>query len=102
VILACSPDGGQLYLIGGRQKLDTSSLKRLDEDPSKDIFDLGDCGFVVYSAAKAPDFETVTYVHKFGEESKGAAVPRLIYDGIREQFSLAGGEYHVDAPGIIN
>jgi hypothetical protein len=102
VILACSPDGAQLYFIGGRQKLDTGGLNRLTEDPSKDFFDLGECGWVVYAAQKAPDFESVKYVHKFGEESKTAEVPRLIYDGIREQFFLAGGEYHVDAPGIIN
>jgi hypothetical protein len=102
VILACSPDGAQLYFIGGRQKLDSVGLNRLTEDPSKDIFDLGECGWVVYAAQKAPDFESVKYVHKFGEESKDAETPRLIYDGIREQFSLAGGEYHVDAPGIIN
>jgi hypothetical protein len=102
VILACSPDGAQLYFIGGRQRLDTGGLNRLAEDPSKDFFDLGECGWVVYAAQKAPDFESVKYVHKFGEESKTAEVPRLIYDGIREQFFLAGGEYHVDAPGIIN
>lgn len=102
VILACSPDGTQLYFIGGRQKLDTSALARLADDTHKDIFDLGECGWIVYEAAKAPDYETTNYVHKFGEESASAAVPRLIYDGIREQFSLAGGEYHVDAPGIIN
>ena len=102
VILACSPDGAQLYFIGGRQTLDTAALKRLADDASKDIFDLGECGWVVYSAAKAPDYQTTSYVHKFGEESASSAVPRLIYDGIRKQFFLAGGEYHVDAPGIIN
>lgn len=102
VILACSPDGAQLYFIGGRQNLDTAALKRLADDASKDIFDLGECGWVVYSAAKAPDYQTTSYVHKFGEESASSAVPRLIYDGIRKQFFLAGGEYHVDAPGIIN
>lgn len=102
VTLASSPDGQQLYLIGGRQTLDAEILKAFTDDTSKDLLDLGEARQVQYIAQKAPDFQTVRYYHKFGEESAGSEMPRVIYDAIRKQIFLAGGEYHVAAPGIIN
>ncbi|MGH9582104.1 MAG: hypothetical protein ACRD4O_04115 [Bryobacteraceae bacterium] len=102
VKLASAPGGTQLYLIGGKQALDESCLEKFTDDTSKDLFDLGEAHEVQYIAKKAPNFDTVKYYHKFGEESKSSEMPRAFYDALRKQIFLAGGEYHVDAPGIIN
>ncbi|MGH7246818.1 MAG: hypothetical protein ACREH9_01815, partial [Pseudomonadota bacterium] len=102
VKLASAPGGTQLYLIGGKQTLDDACLSKFTDDTSKDLFDLGEAHEVQYIAKKAPNFDTVKYYHKFGEESKSSEMPRAFYDALRKQIFLAGGEYHVDAPGIIN
>lgn len=102
VKLASAPNGAQLYLIGGRQSLDEKCLKRFTDDMSKDLFDLGEAVEVQYVTKKAPSFETTKYYHKFGEEHRGSELPRATYDAIRKQIFLFGGEYRIEAPGIIN
>ncbi|HXU18973.1 MAG TPA: hypothetical protein VN788_00160 [Verrucomicrobiae bacterium] len=102
ITLASSPDGAQLYCIGGNQNLE-NCLARFGVDESKDLIDVGDCGFVVYEARKAQGgYEPVEYVHKFAEEKASAELPRLIFDKLRKMIFFAGGEYRVEAPGIIN
>ena len=104
VKLASSPEGRQLYLIGGNQNLDKALANWEGIDPEKDLIDLGECGFVVYEARKAhSNFEPVEWVHEFGEGSR--SVPRILYDRIKRQVFLTGGEYFIDAskelsPGI--
>ena len=102
VKLAAAPEGTQLYLIGGKQTLNDAALAQFTDDTSEDLFDLGEAKEVQYVARKAPEFDTVKYFHKFGEEARGSEMPRAFYDAIRKQIFLAGGEYHVEAPGIIN
>jgi hypothetical protein len=103
VKLASSPDGKQLYCIGGNQNLagvlDADSLQ-------KDFIDLGEAREVQYVARKVhsdPPFEPVSWFHKFGE--KGGALPRLMYDKLRKRIFFIGGEYFIDtkagiSPGI--
>jgi hypothetical protein len=104
VKLASSPEGRQLYLIGGNQNLDKALSSWEGIDPEKDLIDLGECGFVVYEARKAhSNFEPVEWVHEFGEG--GNTVPRILYDRLKRQVFLSGGEYFIDAskelsPGI--
>lgn len=102
VKLASAPNGAQLYLIGGRQSLDEKCLAKFTDDTTKDLFDLGEAVEIEYITKKAPSFETTRYYHKFGEEHRGSELPRATYDALRKQIFLFGGEYHVDAPGIIN
>jgi len=101
VKLASSPDGKQLYLIGGNQNLSGA----LEADSlQKDFIDLGEALEVQYIARKIhSNFEPTSWFHKFGE--KGGARPRLMYDKLRKRIYFVGGEYFINAksgvsPGI--
>jgi len=99
VKLAISPDGKQLYCIGGNQNI----LPCLDDDSKqKDFIDLGDALEVAYLARKIHGkFQPVEYYHEFGEVD--GTLPRLMYDKLRKQIFFIGGNYWVDvnmpAPG---
>ncbi len=98
VKLASNAQGTQLYFIGGDQSIE---LRGLPVDAGKRYVDLGEAKDITYRAAKAhSDFQASDWVHEFGEE--GGTRPRLTYDRERQRLELAGGSYHVDAPGIIN
>jgi len=103
VKLASSPDGKQLYCIGGNQNLSQC----LDKDSlEKDFIDLGECTEVQYLARKVHgDFEPISWFHKFGENT--GALPHLAYDKLKKQIFFVGGEYFIDitagvSPGIEN
>jgi hypothetical protein len=105
VKLAISPNGRQLYLIGGDQNLD-GALEDFTDDTSKDLFDLGTALEVEYVARKVhSNYEPIAWYHKFGESKDGAELPRLFYDRLKHEIFFAGGEYFVDdtneiSPGI--
>jgi len=105
VKLASSPNGKQLYLIGGTQNL-SSMLDKFTDDPEKDFIDLGEGREVQYLARKIHgDFQPVSWYHKFGEEN--GALPRLMYDKLKRRIFFVGGEYYIDtsnavSPGIEN
>lgn len=102
VTLASSPQANQLYFIGGNQNL-APCLGKFTDDKTKDFIDLGDALEVQYLARKAQgNFEPVKYFHQFGKEKRGSDLPRAIYDKLRKQVFLAGGEYTIEQPGIIN
>ena len=99
VRLACSPDGGQLYLVGN-QRLDLEAL-RLDRYMPKDHITVGPVETIVYHTSKAfHNFEPIGYEHTFAEE--GGEQPVLGYDVLSEKFYLTGGSYHVKPEGIVN
>jgi hypothetical protein len=106
VKLASSPNGKQLYLIGGTQDLSDCLEDFEGVDPEKDVIDLGEASFVVYDASKKhTNFEPIEWVHEFGERS--GTCPRLLYDRLKREAFLAGGEYFIDtkaklSPGIEN
>lgn len=103
VKLASSPDGKQLYCIGGNQNLSGCLDK---ESLEKDFIDLGECVQVQYLARKVhANFEPVSYYHKFGENT--GVRPQLAYDKLKKQIFFVGGEYFIDtkqgvSPGIEN
>lgn len=104
VKLASSPDGKQLYLIGGNQ--DLGRVLR-PESLAKDFVDLGDVAEISYDARKVHNnFEPTEWVHKFGE--KTGDLPRAWYDKIRKRIYFAGGAYFIKSgpggisPGIEN
>jgi hypothetical protein len=102
VKLASSPNGHQLYLIGGKQDLDLENFDGIDTQ--KDLIDLGEASFVVYDARKVhSNFEPMEWVHELGET--GGERPRVIYDQIKQEIFFAGGDYFIDlgpkvSPGI--
>jgi hypothetical protein len=103
VKLASSPDGKQLYLIGGNQNLE----RLIDPDSlQKDFIDLGEGTEVQYTARKLHgNFEPIGYYHKFGEKTGDR--PRLMYDKLKRRIFFVGGNYFIDttkavSPGIEN
>lgn len=96
-----TPEGGQLYLIGGDQSMD---LAELDIDPNetatKDHLVLGELAKIVYHTTKAfHNFEPIDYSHHFGDE--GGSLPTLCYDRLNELVYVVGGSYQIRREGIV-
>jgi hypothetical protein len=103
VKLASSPNGKQLYCIGGNQNL----APMLDAaSREKDLIDLGECTEVAYLARKIhSNYEPVEWFHKFGENT--GVKPQLMFNKLQKQIFFIGGEYFIDpkvdvSPGIEN
>jgi hypothetical protein len=100
VKLASSPNGGQLYFLGGNQALD-GTLSRFKTDATKDLVDLGEAQSIVYRAAKDfTGFKSSDWEHAFGEES--GERPSAFYDKLKRRIFLVGGTYRVERPGIVD
>lgn len=99
VELCASPSGGQLYLVGGNQRLDLESVDV--EATGKDDLEIGELVAVVYHSRKGfHAFEPTEYVHEFGEES--GFRPRLCYDALNCALRITGGNYQVKPEGIVD
>lgn len=100
VSLACSEDGGQMYFLGGDQRLNLNKLG-LAETLPKDHVVIGNLLQIVYLTEKDfDDFKPYEYQHEMGEE--GGELPLLCYDVRSELMYLAGGSYQCLRPGIVN
>jgi hypothetical protein len=98
VTLASTPDGKQLYFLGGDQ---TPNLKQLGVDGSKVHVCLGTLTKVVYLTRKGfHNFEPVLYVHRMGE--LGGVQPELNFDTASGLMYLVGGSYRVKPEGIVH
>lgn len=101
VELTVSEDGMQLYLVGGDQSVDLDSIGMGGRKWVRDSMVLGVLKKITYRTQKDFDkFETIDYYHRLGEETK--VRPRLLYDTLNKTLSIAGGQYRVERPGIIN
>ncbi len=103
VKLASNAQGTQLYFVSGDQKVSRGELSHVGADNSKELIDLGEATLIAYRARKAHvDGIASNYEHKFGEET--GVRPRLMYDrrGPAPRLFLTGGEYRIEAAGIIN
>ena len=97
--LACTPNGGQLYFVGGDQSIDLAAL-RIDAE-GKDHADVGEVLLVSYLTKKGfHNFEPIEYGHNFGED--GGILPTLHYDTRNKLLYLSGGSYVVTDAGIEN
>lgn len=94
----CTPDGRNIYFIGGDQSL---TLENLDIASDKDAIELGPCTYIEYHTVKGfHDFEPTDYHHRFGEED--GIMPVLCYDRLNRSLFLVGGNYSVRPEGIVN
>lgn len=94
----CTPDGKNIYFVGGDQAID---LAALDIGGEKDLVEIGPCVYIQYLTTKGfHDFEPIRYEHDFGEEN--GVTPVLAYDRLNRSLFLIGGDYRVERPGIIN
>ncbi|HZT36622.1 MAG TPA: hypothetical protein VFA28_01900 [Bryobacteraceae bacterium] len=100
VRVACSPDGGQIYFVGGDQAVELDAIG-LEKSLPKDHLALGACDYICYHTSKDfHDFEPVDYEHQFGEET--GDLPILNYDVLNKRLFLTGGSYQVKRAGIVN
>lgn len=104
--VAAAPNGGQLYFLGGDQRLDLDELG-LSEYLPKDTVFIGDvCSITYYTSKDFHNFEPIDYVHEFGEddeaEGREPELPVLLYDVLNQTLKLAGGSYIVKREGIRN
>jgi len=98
VKVAASPDGKNLFLVGGDQALQLASLGIKSD---KDFVPVGPCTHIVYRTKKAfHNFDETDYVHEFGEE--GGTPPLLGYSVLNQRFYFEGGTYTVKPEGIVN
>lgn len=98
VTLTSTPDGKQMYFVGGDQ---VPPLSKLGVDGSKVHVCLGTLKKIVYLTRKGfHNFEPVEYVHRMGEE--GGVPPELNYDTQSKLLYLVGGTYRVKPAGITN
>lgn len=96
--LVSTPDGSNLYLIGGDQSIDMAAMGIASD---KDLVELGPCVYISYFTVKGfHDFEPTTYWHEFGEEDD--IYPVLAYDRLNKNLFLLGGNYRVRPEGITN
>jgi hypothetical protein len=99
--LASSPDGSQLYLVGGSQANVMRMLVKTSADTSKDLIEMGKATRVIYETRKAMDnFEVSHYDHHLGED--GGSPPTLFFDKLKRRMFLIGGTYQVRPEGIVN
>jgi len=100
VKVASSPDGKQIYFLGGNQDI-TDSLSLFGGDTGKDFIDLGYAIFLSYDASKwQTGFTPVIWEHTLGEES--GIRPRGFFDNLRKRIYFTGGNYRVERPGIVD
>lgn len=98
VTLTSTPDGKQMYFVGGDQ---VPPLAQLGVDGSKVHVCLGTLNKIVYLTRKGfHNFEPVEYVHRMGEE--GGVPPDINYDTASKLLYLVGGTYRVKPAGITN
>jgi hypothetical protein len=109
VKLASSPDGAQLYFVGGDQSIPYEDLG-FGEADVRDHMVIGLVCEVTYRTRKGFDnFEETDYYHETGEETKVKKIsdefrrkPTLIYNPHDQTMKLAGGMYRVKDVGICN
>ena len=98
--LAATPNGKQLYFVGGNQDL-SDALESLPIDNRGNRVTLGAAYQIEYFTQKGFDnFQPVTYYHDLGEETGHR--PRVVYDKRKKRIHLVGGAYVVKPEGIVN
>lgn len=98
VTLTATPDGRQMYFVGGDQ---TPPLRQMGVDGSKVHVNLGPLRKLVYLTQKGfHNFADVEYVHRMGED--GGTPPDLNFDTASGLLYLVGGTYKVKPEGITN
>jgi len=96
--VTCTPDGTNIYFVGGAQAVDLESLAITSD---KDYVELGELTYIRYFTRKGfHHFEPIEYRHTFGEVD--GIRPTLAYDRINRKIFLIGGNYECRPEGIVN
>jgi hypothetical protein len=101
VLAASSPNGKQLYFIGGNQRLPDDLLQEFGADPAKDLAVLGmAAAFTYWDRKKESQWKLVEWRHELGEES--GEQPVCLYDRLQERVFFAGGTYYLKGTWVMN
>jgi hypothetical protein len=99
VKLASNSAASQLYFVAGNQNL--NAVLAEFGAPRANVVRLGAALKIIYSGRKAMDGSHINnYVHEFGEDD--GKRPVLWYDVRIKRLYLVGGNYRIEAAGIIN
>lgn len=102
--LAASPQGNQLYFLGGNQPAFAKHLGSFHTDTTRDRVLLGEVVALSYEAKKEQlgDKKPTSYYHVFAEES--GEPPVAYWDALSQRIMLVGGNYSLDNAkvGIVN
>lgn len=100
-LLSSSPDGRQLYIIGGDQSVNLAAFQMDSEEWIRDRMVLGVIKKLTYHTRKGfHNFEPINYWHPLGEET--GVEPFLNYDTLNRSLEVAGGQYRIKPEGIVN
>ena len=100
VKLASSPDGRQLYFIGGDQDIDLEAIGFTESEERHRML-IGVLYELTYRTKKAfHKLKTTDYYHQLGEDTKNQ--PMLVYNPYSERMGVVGGDYPVRPEGIVN
>lgn len=101
VFLSSNEEGTQMFVDGGDQELDLSSLGITGHEAEKEAVVIGDVAMVAYETEKEFDkFDLIQYVHTLSEDSKGP-LPVLRYmrrNSKGARMFLDGGVYYIEKP----
>ena len=101
VFLSSNEEGTQMFVDGGDQELDLSSLGITGREAEKEAIVIGDVAMVAYETEKEFDkFDLIQYVHTLSEDSKGP-LPVLRYmrrNSKGARMFLDGGVYYIEKP----
>ena len=101
VFLSSNEEGTQMFVDGGDQELDLSSLGITGREAEKEAVVIGDVAMVAYETEKEFDkFDLIQYVHTLSEDSKGP-LPVLRYmrrNSKGARMFLDGGVYYIEKP----
>ncbi len=109
IFVTATPDGRQIYIVGGNQELDIPALIEqgcVIPDPDKEWLEVGYMNKLVYFTDKhhlqGPKEQKngIEFVHPLGEES--GMPPMLVYDTLNKQMLVVGGNYEIRPEGIVD
>lgn len=101
VRLCASPDGRQIYFVGGDQTINLRRLGMDTDEWARDLMVLGILFELTYRTRKGFDkFALIDYYHALGEET--GMQPLLLFDTLNQELSVAGGQYNIKPEGIVN
>ncbi len=101
-VVVADTSGRQIYFFKGSQDISDSLEGFGARELGNGVFQLGEGRRIDYKARKehVADPDADEWRHDFGEES--GVRPKVLFDTRMKRLLLEGGNYRIEAPGIID